>query len=81
MTGEQGSVSTKGHGNMPTRPELRPDDHNQRLRAIAHQRFDQLFDEACMQRYGRFHGRIAIEVVFENSRPLVIHRRIEGTDK
>ena len=68
---------------LPTGPsekpaQAAPQDHNARMRLLAHQRLDQLFDEAGGS---RFYGRVAIEVVFENGRPLAVRRQIEGTDK
>lgn len=62
----------------PSLPSTAPEDHNSRMRQLAHQRLERLFDEAAN---ARFYGRVTIEISFENGRPLVIHRRIEGVDK
>lgn len=63
----------------PSQPEtVRQEDHTSRMRRLAREKLDQLFQEAVSV---RFYGRIMIEVSFENGRPVVIHRRIEGVDK
>lgn len=62
----------------PTPPRPGPDDHNSRMRQLAHQRLERLFDEAVS---ARFYGRVQIEISFENGRALVVHRRIDGVDK
>ncbi len=54
------------------------DDHHRRMLATAHDRLEKLFLEAVGS---RFYGRVAIEVSFENGRPLAIRRQIEGVDK
>lgn len=58
-----------------------PGDHLHRMRHVAHDRLDQLFSDAISGRLGRFYGKVAIEITFEANRPMVIHRRIEGSDK
>ncbi len=69
---------TSKDGPRPKEDQQMPEDHHQRMRLLAHQRLDRLFDEATA---ARFYGRISLEVTFENGRPLVIHRHIEGVDK
>ncbi len=54
------------------------DDHHRRMLATARDRLDRLFLEAVGS---RFYGRVAIEVSFENGRPLAIRLRIEEVDK
>lgn len=58
--------------------EPAPRDPNISLRRIAHERLDQLFTEATG---GRFYGRVAIEVTFENGQAQVVYRKIDGRDK
>lgn len=53
-------------------------DRIDRLRQVAHQRLDQLLDDATA---GRFWGRVSIEIAVENGIPHAVHRRIEGLDK
>lgn len=59
-------------------PVAAPQDHNQRIRDVARRRLDELFTEAS---HGRFHGRIAIEVTFEDGRAGIVYRKIDGRDK
>ncbi|GAB4133076.1 MAG: hypothetical protein Kow0040_14870 [Thermogutta sp.] len=55
-----------------------PPDQNERKRRIAHDRLDELFEEATA---GRFYGRVAIEITFEDGRADTIYRKIDGRDK
>jgi len=78
----RGAVESAGSSEMkgrPSRPETgAQEDHTGRLRRLAHDKLDQLFQDAVS---ARFYGRVTVEVSFENGRPLIIHRRIEGVDK
>ena len=55
-----------------------PQDHNARMRLLAHQRLDQLFDEA---ERAKFWGVVGIEITWEGGTVRLIHRRLEGRDK
>ena len=62
----------------PAKVAQAEDSHAVRMRAKARDRLDELLADALSR---RFYGRVCVEVAFENGRPTVIHRRIEGTDK
>jgi len=48
------------------------------MRLLAHQRLDQLFDEA---ERAKFWGVVGIEITWEGGTVRLIHRRLEGRDK
>ena len=48
------------------------------MRSLAHQRLDQLFDEA---ERAKFWGTVGIEITWEGGTVRLIHRRLEGRDK
>lgn len=67
-------TSTNGgrrRANIPT------DDPNEIQRRQAHERIDQLFDEATR---GKFYGEIGFSVIFEAGVAKRVCRRLEGTD-
>jgi len=53
-------------------------DHNARMRQLAHQRLDEMFEQA---EKARFWGTIGIELTWEGGTVRLLHRRLEGRDK
>lgn len=51
---------------------------SQALREIAHNRLDQLFEQAVS---ARLYGVVSVELMFENGRPTTVRRGLNGTDK
>jgi hypothetical protein len=64
---------------VPPPPALPPsDDQTEVLRRQAHDRLDELFRDA---KRGRFHGELAITILFQHGAAQLLRRRLEGTDK